>query len=168
MELWDLYDKDRNLLGKDHIRGEEIPKGCYHIVVHVWIQNSKGEYLISQRAADRPAFPLMWETVGGSVIKGENSLQGACRETLEEIGVVLSPENGRRIRSVIRDTGVSERFGNILDTWLFTYDGEANPEKATTAEVAQTVWMSKEQVRKLHEQGKLVPTLAYFFEMEAF
>ncbi len=168
MELWDLYDKDRNLLGKDHIRGEEIPKGCYHIVVHVWIRNAKGEYLISQRSADRPAFPSMWETVGGSVAKGEDSLQGALREVLEEVGIPLSPEDGKCIRSCVRDTGKSERFGNILDTWLFTYDGEVDLSAATTPEVAQTVWMSKEQVRELYQAGKLVDSLGYFLEMEEF
>ena len=75
MELWDLYNENRELLGRDHIRGEEIPEGCYHLVVHVWIRNSKGEYLISRRSADRPSFPLLWECVGGSVLKGEDSLQ---------------------------------------------------------------------------------------------
>ena len=74
MELWDLYNENRELLGRDLVRGEEIPEGCYHLVVHVWIRNHKGEYLISQRSADRPTFPLIWECVGGSVLKGEDSL----------------------------------------------------------------------------------------------
>ena len=90
MELWDLYNERRELTGRDHIRGEEVPQGFYHLVVHIWIRNSKGEYLISQRSADRPAYPLMWECVGGSVTKGEDSLTGALRETKEEVGLTLS------------------------------------------------------------------------------
>ena len=27
IEIWDLYDKQRHLMGRDHIRGEEIPQG---------------------------------------------------------------------------------------------------------------------------------------------
>ena len=73
-EIWDLYDENRELLGKDHVRGEQLPIDGYHLVVHVWIRNSKGEYLISQRSANRPTFPLMWECVGGSVVKGEDRL----------------------------------------------------------------------------------------------
>jgi len=80
MEIWDLYNSKREKLSLDHIRGEEIPEGCFHLVVHVWIKNSSGEYLISQRSADRPTYPLMWECVGGSVVKGEDSLTGALRE----------------------------------------------------------------------------------------
>lgn len=71
MEIWDLYNQDREIVGLDHVRGSEIPQGYYHLVVHVWIKNSKDEYLISQRSADRPKFPLKWECVGGSAIKGE-------------------------------------------------------------------------------------------------
>ena len=80
MELWDLYDANRRKTGQDHVRGEVIPAGCYHLVVHVWIRNSAGQYLISQRSASRKSFPLMWETVGGSVLKGEDSLAAAVRE----------------------------------------------------------------------------------------
>lgn len=49
-------------------------------MVHVWIRNFKGEYLISQCSANRPTYPLMWECVGGSIVKGEDSLQGEIRE----------------------------------------------------------------------------------------
>ena len=84
-EIWDLYNENRELLGRDHIRGEQLPIDGYHLVVHVWIRNSKGEYLISQRSANRPTYPFMWECVDGSVVKGEDSLQGALREKEESI-----------------------------------------------------------------------------------
>ena len=70
-------------------------------MVHVWIHNSKGEYLIAQRSANRPTFPLVWECVDGLVIKGEDSLQGALREVKEEVGVDLLPEKGHVILSDI-------------------------------------------------------------------
>ena len=89
MEKWDLYTKYREKTGKEHIRGQMIPEGFYHLVVHVWIRNHRGEYLISQRSASRPTFPLMWECVGGSVLKGESSIDGALREVKEEVGLDL-------------------------------------------------------------------------------
>ena len=79
MELWDLYNENKELLNEELVRGEPIPDNRFHLVVHIWIRNSNNEYLISQRAANRPTFPLMWECPGGSVIKGENSLSGALR-----------------------------------------------------------------------------------------
>ena len=166
MELWDLYTKDRELTGLEVIRGETIPDSYYHLVVHVWIRNSKGEYLISQRSADRPTFPLLWECVGGSVLKGETSLEGALRETKEEVGVTLLPEEGRVVHSKVRDFVDGVRFGDIMDVWLFDYDGPVDLERALTNEVAQTVWMKKETIKALYDSGELVNTLGYFFGLK--
>lgn len=166
MELWDLYNENREFTGKTHIRGQEIPQGFYHLVVHVWIRNRKGEYLISQRSATRPTFPLMWECVGGSVTKGEDSLAGALREAKEEVGVELLPEMGHVVFSKVRGVIDGRYFGDIMDVWLFEYDGPVSLKNATTDEVAQTVWMNREQIRQLHDSSKLVHTLDYFFTTE--
>lgn len=163
MELWDLYTRDRELTGKEHIRGEEIPDNMYHLVVHVWIKNSKGEYLISQRSANRPTFPLMWECVGGSVLKGESSIAGAIREAKEEVGVELQHYNGKLVFSKIRQIVDGKKFNDIVDVWLFQYDDEVTLKNATTDEVTQTVWMNKSQILDLFKQNKLVDTLKYFF-----
>ena len=163
MELWDLYTEDRKITGKEHIRGEELPENMYHLVVHVWIKNSKGEYLISQRSANRPTFPLMWECVGGSVLKGESSIDGAIREAKEEVGVELLPDNGKLVFSKNRKIIDGKRFNDILDVWLFQYDGDVILKNATTNEVEQTVWMNKNQILDLLKQNKLVDTLKYFF-----
>ena len=158
MELWDLYTENRRLTDKTHIRGEEIPDGYYHLVVHVWIKNSKGEYLISQRSATRPASPLMWECVGGSVVAGESSLEGALREVKEEVGLDLLPSSGKLLFTKTRRT-----YHDFMDVWLFQYDGEVSLDNATTDEVAQIKWMTVPQIRELLDSGKLVPSLSYFF-----
>ena len=41
MELWDLYNENREIIG-DHVRGEELPDNAYHLVIHVWIKNREG------------------------------------------------------------------------------------------------------------------------------
>lgn len=163
MEKWDLYTKYREKTGKEHIRGEEIPERLYHLVVHVWIRNSRGEYLLSRRAADRPTYPFFWETVGGSVLQGETSIEGAVREVKEEVGITLSPESGQLAFTKIRDTVNGEKFRDILDVWVFYYDGEADLTAATTKEVAECKWLRSDQIYDLFQEQKLVPTLDYFF-----
>lgn len=162
-ELWDLYTKHREKTGKEHIRGEKIPPGYYHLVVHIWIRNSQGKYLISQRSADRPTFPLMWECVGGSVLKGENSIDGAVREVKEEVGITLDPQSGQKLFSKVREAVNGKPFQDILDVWLFEYDGELQLENATEHEVEQCMFMSVDEIRKLYDDGKMVKTLGYFF-----
>ena len=162
-EIWDLYDENRELLGKDHVRGEQLPIDGYHLVVHVWIRNSKGEYLIAQRTANRPTFPLVWECVDGSVIKGEDSLQGALREVKEEVGVDLLPKKGHVILSDIKKIEFGKVVNKIVDIWLFKYDGEVDLSNATTDEVAQVAWMNRSQIKELFDANMFVDTLEYFF-----
>lgn len=162
-EIWDLYDENRELLGKDHVRGEQLPIDGYHLVVHVWIRNSKGEYLIAQRSANRQTYPLMWECVDGSVIKGEDSLQGALREVKEEVGVDLLPEKGNVILSDIKKIEFGKVVNKIVDVWLFEYDGEVDLSNATTDEVAQVAWMNRSQIKELFDANMFVDTLEYFF-----
>ena len=132
-------------------------------MVHVWIRNSRGEYLISQRSADRPTYPLKWECVGGSVLKGENSLSGARRETQEEVGLTLPAEDGRLVHSMIGRVLHGVKYTDIVDVWLFSYDGPVDLNQATTKEVAQTAWLNLTQIKALFDQGEFVDTLGYVF-----
>jgi len=163
MEIWELLTKDRTPAGIDHVRGEEMPEGCYHLVVQAWLKNSRGEYLISQRAASRPIFPLMWECVGGSAVKGEDSLTAAIREVKEEVGVDVTPETGKLLFSQRRDMIRGKRYSDFVDVWLFEYDGPVSLDNATTDEVAQVRWMNREEIQALYDRGELVFFLDYFF-----
>ena len=163
MELWNLYNENRELVGKTMIRGQEVPQGFFYLSVQVWIKNSRGEYLISQRSADRPVFPLMWECVGGAALAGEDSLTAALRETKEEVGVELTPEDGKLAYSAVGRVIDGVKIRDILDAWVFEYDGDVDLHNATTAEVAQVKWMNCDQIRSLFEEKKFVHTLSYFF-----
>ena len=39
MEIWDLYDKNRNLIGKTAERGSKLEKDTYHLVVDLFFLN---------------------------------------------------------------------------------------------------------------------------------
>ena len=165
MEVWDLYTEGRIKTGETHLRGTALPNDRIHLLVHVWIVNAKGEYLISQRAANRPTYPLMWECVGGSVLQGESSVDGAVREVKEEVGIDLSPSAGALVASEVRKLVNGAAFNDIKDVWLFPYDGEISLENATTDEVADAKWMTKSEIKEYYRSGRLVPTLVYFFNL---
>ncbi len=115
-ELWDIYDGDRNRLDGIHRRGQPLPKGSYHLTVHIWIKNRRGEFLITKRAPHK-GFPNMWECTGGSALSGDDSLTAALREVKEETGLSLAPENGRIIHSY-------RGHDYFCDVWLFREDHE--------------------------------------------
>lgn len=165
MEKWDLYNEKRELIGTDHIRGNKIPDNAYHLVVHVWIKNKNEKFLISQRAENRATFPLMWESVGGSVLKGETSLQGAIREVREEVGINLKESEGNIIFSKLRRPVEYDDFNSILDVWFFKYDGDILLSKATTDEVITTKWLTLKEIKKLFNQKLFVPSQSYILDL---
>ncbi|WP_407268583.1 NUDIX hydrolase [Radiobacillus sp. PE A8.2] len=156
MELWDVYDKDRNKTNKQHKRGTPLPEGDYHIVVHVWIMNSDGQILITKRHPDKP-HPNLWECPGGSVLAGEDSLDGAIREVNEEIGITLSKLNGRLIKSERRD-----QYHDFYDVWLFQQSFNLSETLLQQEEVTDIKWVTKAELDKLHEACGLVSTLSYY------
>ena len=161
MELWDLYSADRTKLDRTHVRGARLPDDGYHLVVHVWITRPDGRILLSRRAASRPTFPLLWECVGGSVLAGEDSLAGACREAYEEVGIRLSPANGKLLFTKTRHDSDGKRYHDILDVWHFVTDAMPDLAAATTDEVCETREVTPDTLRALDAEGLLVPNLRY-------
>ena len=96
--LMDILDQNRNKTGRITERSIPMKKGEYHLAVSVWIKNDAGEFLISKRSPMKRISPNMWETTGGVVMSGEDSLSAALREVREELGIELSAENGRIVK----------------------------------------------------------------------
>ena len=97
---------------------------------------------------------------------GESSIDGAVREVKEEVGLDLEPETGKLLFTKIRGTEVQyecKEYNDIMDVWLFEYDGDLHLDDATTDEVADCRWMTISEIRKLYEDNRLVQTLDYFF-----
>lgn len=91
----------------------------------------------------------------------------ACREQSgrqkKKVGIDLNPESGQVLFTKTRKIIEGKIFNDILDVWLFEYDGEVDLSNATTDEVAQVAWMNQEQIKELFEHKMFVETLEYFF-----
>ena len=57
-----------------------------------------------------------------------------------------------------------ENYRDIVDVWLFHYDGDVDINNATTDEVAQSKWMRKEEIKKMLEEGIFQDNLRYLFD----
>lgn len=93
IEVWDLYDAHAQKTGLTMVRGESVPAGLYHLAVHIWPINSKGEFLVQRRAPTVQWNPNLWAVTGGSAIQGEDGVSAALRELREEIGLHVKPED---------------------------------------------------------------------------
>lgn len=158
-ELWDLYNGDREKTGTTLLRGTPIPKGQYHLSVSVWIMNSKGQYLLSQRHPNK-SYPYFWECTGGSVLMGEDSLNGALREVKEELGITLESERGKLIYQTRR-----EPSQDFYDVWLFHVDIDIDKISLQETEVIGVQWVNRESLLDKYRKGKLHPLIDYIYEI---
>ena len=147
MEKRDLYDKKRNLTGKTIYKGESVPEGSYIIVVLIYIQNSKGEFLLQKRSARKNG---LWATTGGHPKSGEDSIQGILTEVKEEIGVNLNPE-----KLVKYYGGRSEKERVFWDDYYIKMDVD-NIEKLKLQEeeVEKVGWFSIDEIKKMNDEWK--------------
>ena len=136
-------------------RGENIPKGLYHLVVSAWIVNQQGQYLLSQRHPDKQ-YPLYWECTGGSVLSGETSLQGAIREVKEELGITLAPEQGKPIYQFRR-----EDMQDFYDVWLFHADIDIKEMVLQKTEVVDVQWVNQDKLLNMFQKKQLHPLITY-------
>jgi 8-oxo-dGTP diphosphatase len=157
LELWDIYDKNRNKTGRIHERGKPLLKGDYHLVVYIWIINNKDEVLLTKRHPDKP-WGNYWECTGGSVTVGEDSLQGALREVAEEIGIILNGEDGMLLSE-------ERREHDFVDTWLFKKDFTLSNITFQPEEVIDAKWVNKNEYKEMYNEGMIVPTLKNFYEL---
>lgn len=153
-ELWDVLDEKRNPTGRTARRGDApLPAGDYHLVVHVWIQNSRGELLLTRRTKNK-TFPLLWEVTGGSAVSGDDSLHAALREVREETGFQLDPNCGRLICS-------EKRKDNFLDIWLFRAELDLHNAVLQPFETCDIRWVSLHELLEMRTKGTVAPLACF-------
>lgn len=152
MELWDAYDINRQLKGKDLVRGVPLEKGDYHTVVHICVFNSKNQMLIQQRQPFKKGWSNLWDvTCGGSVLKGETSWQGAHRELLEEVGIDYDFEG-------IRPNFTINFFDGFDDFYLIKKDiDDISGLKLQYEEVQAVKWADMEEILRMIDEGVFIP-----------
>ena len=111
-------------------------------MVHVWIRDEASDYLVQQRAHDRPVDPGIWAVTAGCVQAGEDSLAAALRETQEELGLTLLPAHLQRLQQ----QALENRFEDI---WLATVTRAAPGTPQPGPEVADWKWASKAVLSEL-------------------
>jgi len=146
MEICDLYDETGKRTGKTAPRGTKLAAGEYYLVVQVWIRNESGEYLVQRRALHLAVAPGVWATTAGAVQAGEESISGAIRETMEELGIALTPEQLRLFERLNMKT-------QLEDVWIATISQDSTDHLALGSEVAAWKWATKHQLQQSINAG---------------
>lgn len=150
-ELWDVYDKDRIRTGKTVESSSELSAGEYRSVIHAAIIDSEGKMLIQQRQPSKKTFGGLWDlSVGGHIISGETSSEGASRELCEELGLDVPAAELRPSLTVNFDTGFD-------DIYIIRRDIDPSSLSLQAEEVVAVRLADMEEILSMIDTGEFIP-----------
>jgi 8-oxo-dGTP pyrophosphatase MutT (NUDIX family)/GNAT superfamily N-acetyltransferase len=163
-EIWDVLDKDGNKTGRFHERGRPMATGDYHLCVHVWKHNGRGEWLIDKRTKKSPYDTCggKWETTGGAAIAGDDSLSAALRESKEELGLDLDPAKGVLFRRFAREGFYGHTY--LMDVWVFEHDCTIEDVRFQERETCEVMWATADKIRELIRNNKFFSDVDLYFD----
>ena len=148
VELWDVYSASGEKTGKKIVRGRSsLKSGEYHLVVHIWIISSSGDFLIQKRAESKKLMPGEWAATGGAAVSGEDSFTAASRELFEELGIKSDSKTLQKLFGL-------KRRNSLLDVYLIKTDVDVSDLRLQEAEVSRAKWVTKDELCKMIENGE--------------
>jgi len=80
--------------GEVVLKSEAHKNGWFHNTIHLWLFTANGAVLLQQRSHKKAIYPLLWDvSAAGHIDTGESFETAAIRETHEELGLLLNPED---------------------------------------------------------------------------
>ena len=153
MELWDIYDSNKQRTGRTMKRNDWCLKdGEYHLTVLGVIVRPDGKFLITQRVMSKSWAPGWWEVSGGAAMAGEDSADAVKREILEETGLDVTGCEGGYLFSYQRENpGEGDNY--FVDIYRFVMDFDESDVKIQQEEAAGYRLATAEEIRELAAQG---------------
>ena len=153
-EILDIYTRDGKYLGtKEKSICHSPNPGFYHKAVWIWIINDNGEILVQKRAACKKNHPTKWDMPSaGHVVAGERIIDGAIRETYEELGIKTKEEDYKFMFEYIYDSHYE-----LAQVYLLKLNLSIDDFKLRETEVAEVKWLNYEEFKKLLFSDDLAP-----------
>lgn len=155
MEYWDLYDAERKPLGRTHLRGDKFEEGEFYVCCDIWVMNSEGKFLTTQRHPDKKAGG-QWEFTGGGTLAGETTVQSAARELFEETGIKAE-------ESELLLVGTYAHKNYFQDIYLLKKDVAVEDLVLQPDETVNAKWATEADIRKMIDAGEFVYSMGLKF-----
>lgn len=153
MELWDIYDVNKQRTGRTMKRNDWTMKpGDYHLSVLVIIRRPDGRFLITQRVMTKAWAPGWWEVSGGAAQAGEESFEAVCREIKEEVGLDVSQADGGLAYTYRRDNP-DEGDNYFVDVYRFDMDFNESDVTVQKEEALGFKIATLDEIKELGAQG---------------
>ena len=146
MEYLNLYDENKKFTNEKLLRNDNInpPLDRYINVVIVFIENSKGEFLIQKTSKQKGS---IFATTGGLVKYGSNNDKTIVEEIKEELGIDIDINELKLIYTIKYEHA-------FQDTYYVKKDINIKNLTLQKEEVEYVEWMSVQKINKLIENGE--------------
>lgn len=153
MELWDIYDKNKQRTGRTMKRNDWCLKDDeYHLTVLGVLHSPDGKFLITKRVMTKQWAPGWWEVSGGAVMAGEDSKDAVVREVFEETGIDVKGAKGGYLFSYHRENpGKGDNY--FVDVYRFEVDITEEDVKIQEEEAAGYMFATLEEIQEFDRQG---------------
>jgi len=153
MEYLDICNSEGNLIGQIKTKAEAHEQGLWHYAVHIWFINSKNEVLLQKRSPLIDNYPNKWDiSAAGHVSAGEDFITSALRETEEELGLKIKPEDLIQI-GIVKQMSAREGYINNEINPIYVVKMDLNPEeiKKQEEEISEVKFMPFQTLYELIE-----------------
>lgn len=153
MELWDIYDSNKQRTGRTMKRNDWCLKdGEYHLTVLGVVVRPDGKFLITQRVMTKAWAPGWWEVSGGAAQAGEDSQDAVKREILEETGLdVIGCEGGYLFTYHRENPGKGDNY--FVDVYRFIKDFDEKEVKPQEEETLGFQLATAQEIKAIADQG---------------
>jgi len=147
-EMIDVVDQDNNVVRQEP-RSMIRKNALLHRSSEIIVTNTKKEYFVQKRAADKDLWPNMYEIgVGETVLAGETYEAAAERGIAEEIGVNMKPRFLFSLKIRLENNNENMRvYDCVVDKELIFADKE----------VSEGFFVSEDKLRKILNELQFVP-----------
>lgn len=164
MEILDVYDKYRNLIGKRIFKNQyfELNENEYTLLAYVAIFNSENEMLIQKRQTQLDRHPNLWDiSASGHVLTGESSDEAIERKLFEELGHTHNFIEDRAYLTINYEK-------SYCDVFIINDDININNLRLNYEKVQNVTWATKDEILQLIDERKFIPYESSFIELLFF
>ena len=156
MELWDIYDKNKQKTGRTMLRNDwNMADGDFHLSVLCLVKTTSNKFLITRRALDKEWAAGHWELPGGGVVAGETSLDTFFRELQEETGIDARGKTANLVFSYKRENHEAKN-NYFVDIYSVTMDEADCTVSIQESEVTGYKFATKTEIEEIASRGEFL------------
>jgi isopentenyldiphosphate isomerase len=145
IELIDVLRPDGQPTGIRKPKDAVHRDGDWHRAAHIWIVAPDGRILLQRRSPRKENNPDLWDvSAAGHLSAGESAVEAAVRETGEELGLQIGPEE-LRFLTTLREScvlnGGSYIDNELHEIFLVRREVDLASLRLDPEEVAEVKWV---------------------------